>query len=135
MERGGKVRSFHVKSIGAKTLKPILKQQIAQDSHIMTDDMATYKLVGKEFLSHESVRHSRRKYVRGQIHTNTIENYFSILKRGLTGIYQHVGKQHLRRYVGEFDFRYNNRHISDEERTAMALQGITGKRLLYTRTD
>lgn len=135
VERGGKVRSFHVESVGAKTLRPIMEKQIAEDTHIVTDEMATYTVSCDNFLSHESVKHSKGEYVRGEIHTNTIENYFSILKRGLTGVYQHVSKNHLRRYIGEFDFRYNHRDVSDSERAAIVLRGIEGKRLMYTATS
>jgi hypothetical protein len=81
------------------------------------------------------VTHSRGEYVRGKIHTNTIEGFFSNLKRGLVGTYHHVGSQHLKRYIGEFDFKYNNRKITDSERTIVALKGIAGKRLTYTRTS
>jgi len=135
VERDGQVRSFHVESVGAKTLKPIMREQIAKDTHIMSDDSSAYDHADKHFLSHGVIKHSHRIYVsdRGRIHTNTIEGYFSILKRGLSGVYQHVSKRHLRRYVGEFDFRYNNRKISDTERTAIALRQTAGKRLLYTR--
>jgi len=131
IERGGEVRSFHVPSVAAKTLKPIMRQRIAQDTAIMTDDMGSYHGVDKDFLSHDIVSHGKGEYVRGRIHTNTIENYFSILKRGLTGVYQHVGANHLRRYVGEFDFRYNHRGFTDLERARVALVGIEGKRLMY----
>lgn len=133
IERDGKARSFHVPSINAQTLKPIMWKQIHQDTHIVTDDMATYKGLGIEFEKHSVVRHKRREYARGPIYTNTVENYFSILKRGLTGVYQHVGAKHLKRYIGEFDFRYNSRDVSDMERTAMALSGIVGKRIFYRR--
>ena len=98
----------------------------------MTDDFRAYKGVKNEFASHGTVKHSKGEYVRGKIHVNTIENYFSILKRGLRGVYQHVGANHLRRYIAEFDFRYNHREISDAERAAIALKGIVGKRVLYT---
>ncbi len=134
VERGGKVRSFHVPEVSGKTLKPIMREQISKDTAIMTDEFGAYYGLDKEFKSHEKIRHNSKEYVRGRIHTNTIEGFFSILKRGLTGVYQHVSAQHLRRYIGEFDFRYNNRHISDSDRTAIALKGIAGKRLLYTRT-
>jgi hypothetical protein len=103
----------------------------------MTDEARWYKKVGKEFASHESVNHSISEYVRGNAGTQTVENFYSILKRGLTGVYQHVGKQHLKRYICEFDFRYNTRSrlgVSDAERAAKALAGITGKRLTYRRT-
>ena len=115
----------------AKTLRPIMTEQIHKDTAIMTDDMGSYQGVENEFASHDVVRHSRNEYVRGSIHTNTIENYFSILKRGLVGTFHHVGAQHLKRYVGEFDFRYNNRNVCDSERTVAALRGIDGKRLMY----
>lgn len=131
VERGGHARSFHVPRVNAATLKPIIGEQINRDSIICTDEFGAYKGLDDEFLSHQFVCHSRREYVRGRIHTNTVENYFSILKRGLTGVYQHVGENHLRRYIGEFDFRYNNRHVSDTERTEIALRGIVGKRLTY----
>lgn len=112
-----------------------MQEQIAKDTKVYTDEAAVYVKtnppVASHFESHDYVRHSNGEYVRGKIHTNTIEGYFSILKRGLVGTYHHVGKQHLRRYVGEFDFRYNNRHISDVDRADKALKGIAGKRLMY----
>ena len=101
----------------------------------MTDEARVYTKPGKEFAGHGTVNHSIEEYVRGRFwHTNTVENYYSILKRGITGVYQHVSPKHLKRYVGEFDFRYNSRSISDAERAAEALKGITGKRLTYRRT-
>lgn len=133
VERSGKVRSFHVEHVAGVNLKPIMFEQIAQDTHIMTDEHGAYYGLNKHFAGHDIIRHSEKVYARGRIYTNTVENYFSILKRGLRGVYQHVGKQHLRRYVGEFDFRYNTRDLTDYQRTTKALQGIDGKRLLYTR--
>lgn len=105
VERGGNVCSFHVQSVTAKTLKPILLSQIAKDAHLMTDEASMYTVVGREFASHSVVNHSSNEYARGKAHTNTIEGFFSRLKRGLTGTYHHVGSQHLSRYVTEFDFR------------------------------
>lgn len=149
VERGGKARSFHVPAVNAKTLRPILREQIDADTHIMTDEAAQYvhprnqyseaksNLV-EDFQKHDYVNHGIGEYVRGDIHTNIVEGYFSVLKRGLTGTYQHVSKKHLKRYLGEFDFRYNNRTVlgvSDMERTNEALKGIEGKRLTYRRTD
>ncbi len=131
VERGGNVRSFHVEHVSGATLKPILLAQVKQDTTIYTDEFGGYHGLGHWFNEHQVVKHTRGEYVRGEIHTNTIEGYFSILKRGLVGTFHHVGAQHLKRYVGEFDFRYNNRGVSDIERTAIALTGITGKRLLY----
>lgn len=135
VERGGKVRSYHVESVRAAVLKPIMQEQIHQDTAIMTDEMAVYPWITKGFASHETTKHRAKEYVRGRIHTNTVENYFSILKRGLSGVYQHVSAKHLRRYVGEFDFRYNHRDVTDGERATIALRGIRGKRLLYTKTS
>ncbi len=131
VERGGKVRSFHVPTVSSGTLRPIMKRQIAEETAIVTDDARYYGFAGRMFGVHFVVNHSEKEYVRGPIHTNTIENYFSILKRGLTGVYQHVSAQHLRRYVGEFDFRYNSRELTDAERVCLALAGIGGKRLVY----
>jgi len=138
VERGGEVRSFHVPGVSAKTLKPYLKYHIDPDAHLMTDDAGQYRILGPEFAQHDVVCHSNDEYVRGEAHTNTVESFFSVLKRGLIGTYQHVGVQHLQRYVTEFDFRYNHRAklgYTDSDRTTEALKGITGKRLTYRRTN
>tara|TARA_R110000824_G_scaffold118960_15_gene272408 strand:- start:103631 stop:104626 length:996 start_codon:yes stop_codon:yes gene_type:complete len=136
VERGGRVRSFHVKSADATTVRAIVRENIARDSHLRTDESRLYNSFNGRFESHETVKHSAGEYVRaGNIHTNTIEGYFSIFKRGMKGIYQHCGEQHLQRYLTEFDFRYSNRSMSDTERTAVALKGIEGKRLTYRRTN
>jgi transposase-like protein len=131
VERGGKVHSFHVPAVTAETLKPILQAQIKSDSVLMTDEAGQYKPIGKEFDGHGVVKHSVGEYVRGSIYTNTIEGYFSIFKRGMKGVYQHCGQEHLKRYLAEFDFRYNNREVSDMERSNFVLMGIIGKRLTY----
>ena len=131
VERGGCVRSFHVPNVTGKTLKTIMYNQIAQSTDIITDEYPSYFGLKKNFASHETVNHSKKEYVRGEIYTNTIENYFSILKRGLIGTFHHVGANYLKRYIGEFDFKYNNRLITDVERTKVALESIDGKRLLY----
>ncbi len=134
VERGGRVRSFHVPKVNAKTLKPILKAQISASSRVMTDEAGVYGQLGRDFAEHETVNHSIGEYVRGDAHTNTAENYFSIFKRGIAGVYHHVSQQHLKRYLAEFDFRYNTRMalgIDDQERTERALRGIVGKRLTY----
>lgn len=136
VERGGKVRSHHVPEVTVKTLKPILVDAIAKDTHFRTDESAVYYGVGETFASHQTVNHSISEYVRGDAHTNTIEGYFSIFKRGIYGVYHHVSAGHLKRYLAEFDFRYNERialGIDDQERTIRALAGITGKRLTYRR--
>lgn len=132
VERGGRVQSYHVERVNAETLRPIIKQQIAEESRLMTDESKVYTKVGKEFLGgHDTIQHGIKEYVRGDVYTNTIEGYFSIFKRGMKGVYQHCGKQHLKRYLCEFDFRYNEREVSDSERAARMLSGIKGKRLTY----
>jgi transposase-like protein len=138
VERGGKVRSFHVENVTSKTLAPILRKQVARYTHLMTDEAHPYIKVGREFYKHDSVNHTAKEYVRGKAHTNTIESYFSVLKRGLIGTYHHVGAQHLARYMNEFDFRHNHRTalgVTDSERTDKALMGIEGKRLTYRPSD
>ncbi|WP_420966851.1 IS1595 family transposase [Bradyrhizobium sp. B120] len=133
VERRGKVRSQHVASVTSKTLRETLVCQRDADTTLMTDDAGQYRQTHKDF-THEVVNHGIGEYVRGDAHTNTIEGYFSILKRGITGTYHHVSPQHLKRYLAEFDFRYNERMalgVSDEARTTKALRGIIGKRLKY----
>ena len=127
VERNGRARSYHVPSVNAATLRPIMVKQINQASTVYTDDAAYHRANKKFFKKHESVNHTIREYVRGGVHTNTIENYFSILKRGLNGIYQHVSPEHLKRYMAEYDFRYSYREklgYDDIARTNKALKGI-----------
>jgi hypothetical protein len=109
---------------------------IAKDSHFRTDESGVYWKVGEEFASHKTVTHSINEYVRGDAHTNTVEGYFSIFKRGIYGVYHHVSQEHLKRYLCEFDFRYNYRvalGFTDMQRTEIAAAGIYGKRLTYRR--
>jgi hypothetical protein len=137
VERGGKVRSHHVPSVTAKTLRPILAAQLHSASSLMTDGEGQYRILGPMFAKHETVNHGIGEYVRGEAHTNTIEGYFSILKRGVTGVYHHVSAQHLKRYLGEFDYRYNERQaldVDDHLRMEKSVGGIVGKRLTYRRT-
>jgi transposase-like protein len=134
VERGGRVRSHHVPAVNAKTLRPILQAQVEGATMVMTDEGGAMKKIGGEFDQHESVNHSIGEYVRGDAHTNTIEGYFSIMKRGINGVYHHVSQQHLKRYLAEFDFRYNEREnlgVNDAARMAKSVQGIVGKRLTY----
>src|ERR1700733_10105566 len=134
VERDGHVRAFHVPTVTAATLKPILDGQIAESARLMTDNARHYDKLGKGFASHETVNHAAGEYARGDVTTNTVEGYFGILKRGIGGIYQHVSPAHLNRYVNEFSFRYNNRSalgIEDAQRAINALKGIEGKRLMY----
>lgn len=138
VERGGKVRSFKVDGgVTSGSVRKVLSEQVDKASVLMTDDAGYYKKAGKQFADHQSVNHSAEEYVRGLAHTNTIEGFFSIFKRGMKGIYQHCGEQHLKRYLTEFDFRYNHRaalKITDEMRAVALLKGIEGRRLTYRRT-
>ncbi len=135
VERDGRVRSHHVPSVNGQTLKPILKAEIDKASYVMTDDATVYPPITGDFAGHGTVNHSIEEYVRGGFwHTNTVESYFSILKRGVIGTYHHVSPEHLKRYLGEFDFRHNERialGVNDTERTAKAIKGAAGKRLTY----
>jgi transposase-like protein len=138
VERGGRVRSHHVPAVTAATLRPIITAQVHKATFVMTDEGATAKSLGRAFENHGSVNHSIGEYVRGEIHTNTIEGYFSIFKRGINGVYHHVSQQHLKRYLVEFDFRYNERialGVNDSERAAKVLRGTVGKRMTYQGTD
>ena len=127
----GKAHSMVVDDLRAKTLVPILKDRIAAETRVITDEAGQYKNLDREFAEHHFVHHGRGEYGRGDIYTNTIEGYFSIFKRGMKGVYQHCAKRHLHRYLAEFDFRYNMRKITDAERAEAALLGIRGKRLTY----
>jgi transposase-like protein len=134
VERRGKVRSHHLPAVNADNLRPIIEAQIHGASHVMTDEGGADKKVGSEFAKHDFVNHGAGEYVRGDAHTNTVEGYFSIFKRGIYGTYHHVSQKHLKRYLCEFDFRYNERSalgVEDSERTTNALSGIVGKRLIY----
>jgi transposase-like protein len=134
VERGGRVRSFHPATADGNTVSAIVLDNIRRESRLHTDESRLYIFPGSEFKAHETVTHSHKEYVRGDIHTNTIEGVFSIFKRGMKGIYQHCSEKHLHRYLAEFDFRYNQRTAlgySDGERAAIALKGIEGKRLTY----
>jgi transposase-like protein len=137
VQRGGDVRSMHLTEVTAKTLRPIMLAHIDDKSALYTDDAGQYRKLSDDF-AHEVVNHSAEEYVRGEVHTNTIEGYFSILKRGINGTYHHVSQQHLGRYLAEFDFRYNNRlslGVEDQERAKQALVGVKGKRLTYRGPD
>jgi transposase-like protein len=143
VERGGSARSFHIDTTSVAEIVPKVRENIAKESHLMTDEARHYVTVGKQFASHGAVEHTADEYVRYPeegpvIHSNTVENYYSVFKRGMKGIYQHCSEKHLHRYLAEFDFRYSNRvrlGVDDQARTTKALQGITGKRLTYRAAD
>jgi transposase-like protein len=135
VERGGRVRSFHVPNVTANNLYPLVARHTHTDSRFMTDETNVYAAIGRTFKGgYQTVNHSAKEYVRGDAYTNTAEGYFSILKRGIYGIYQHVSEAHLNRYLAEFDFRYSYRiktGYDDMARFEKTLAGIVGKRLTY----
>lgn len=132
VERGGKVRTRPVANVTAKTLKAVILETVSADARIITDENSSYAGIGADFQGgHETVCHSAKEYVRDDIHSNTVEGFFSGVKRGLNGIYHSVSKEHLHRYMSEFEFRYNHRHAEDGERVLLAVKASEGKRLLY----
>lgn len=130
-------RSFVVDDMQAATVHPIVRENIAKEARLMTDESPLYKRLGREFASHGVVNHRRMQYVKQGtplIHSNTVEGLFSVFKRGMRGTYQHCAHNHLHRYLAEFDFRYNNRKangVEDAERAEKILRGVYGKRLTY----
>lgn len=132
VERNGHVRTKPIADVTAKTLKNIIRQNVATTSRILTDENSAYTGIGSEFEGgHQTVCHSRKEYARGDVHSNTVEGFFATVKRGLNGIYHSVSKEHLHRYMAEFEFRYNNREMEDGERTHLAIKAAEGKRLMY----
>jgi transposase-like protein len=135
VEREGEKRSFVVPSVTAKTLRAVLDQHVCKSAHLMTDEHAAYTKLGREYASHGVTRHSLGEYVVCNVHSNTVESSFSLLKRGLVGTFHHVGEQHLQRYVTEFDFRWNHRKLCDSARTDSLLGQIGGRRVTYRHTS
>jgi transposase-like protein len=144
VERGGSARSFHMDGRAISDVMPIIRENVARESRMNTDEAKYYYDLGKEYAGHDTVNHSYDEYVRYTknpkyiITTNTVEGYYSIFKRGMKGVYQHCAEKHLHRYLAEFDFRYSNRvalGINDGERAALAMKGIEGKRLTYRPTN
>ncbi|MFO1169612.1 MAG: IS1595 family transposase [Hyphomicrobiaceae bacterium] len=138
VERGGEVRSFHVDKANATHIMPIVKENIAKEAKVSTDEANHYKSLGKHVAEHVALNHKAEEWARGEFTTNSVEGYFSIFKRGMKGVYQHCSEKHLHRYLAEFDFRFNNRvklGVDDEARTHRALQGVLGKRLTYRQPD
>ena len=135
VERGGEVRSFHVANVTSKTLRPIIVKNASRKSHLMTDGARMYPAIGEEFAAHSSVNHAAGEYVReGFHHSNTVESYFAILKRGVYGSFHSISEAHLHRYLSEFDFKYSTRQMSDVDRAELLTKGAAGKRLTYRRT-
>ena len=142
VERGGKVRARKVDKIDSATAKAFLLEHAKPGGRLMTDETGIYTSIGSPlaglFISHQRVMHTADEYVRGDVYTNTVENFFSVFKRGMRGVYQHCGNQHLQRYVTEFEFRFNHRTalgVNDDQRARAVLKGIEGKRLTYRRID
>jgi len=136
----GEARSYVIKDLRITTIAPILDANIAREARLMTDEAARYTQIGWNFASHGVVNHSKEEYVSAydrSVHTNTVEGFYSVFKRGMRGIYQHCGSHHLHRYVAEFDFRYSNRMalgVDDTARAEKLLKGAVGKRLTYRRS-
>ncbi len=142
VERGGKSRVFHVAEANADTIKKIVRENVHPLSRVHTDGSHLYRFVAREFAEHKFVEHTMKEYVRyeegGAVHNNSCENYFSVLKRGMRGIYQHCREKHLFRYLDEFSFRHNNRvalGVDDAERFDNVIAGVVGKRLTYRTTS
>ncbi len=130
----GKCRMFYVEKSAGSLIQPIVLDNLSREARLMTDEHTMYRRIGREFAEHSSVMHYNKEYVRGDVTTNTVEGAFSIFKRGMKGIYQHCGEQHLHRYLAEFEFRYSHREklgVNDAERADRALRGVVGKRLTY----
>ena len=150
VERGGSVRSFHVAVADQATVCGIVRENVARESHLHTDESQLYSKPLMDVRRHMTVKHTANEYVREiNVHefpggerqivtTNTVESYFSIFKRGMRGTYQQCAEKHLHRYLAEFDFRYNNRialGVNDGERAENLAAGIVGKRLTYRRAN
>jgi transposase-like protein len=128
VERDGESRSFHVANVKAKTLREKIVKTVSRKSHLMTDELASYEKVGKEFANHDTVTHSANEYVRlgGFVHINTAECRFSLMKRAVFGTHHSISEAHLPRYLSEWDYKWNTRNISDTERAAAAVKGAEG---------
>jgi transposase-like protein len=133
VERDGKSRSFHIANVKAKTLREKIVTTASRKSHLMTDELASYEKVGKEFANHSAVNHSANEFAKlgGFAHTNTAECRFSLMKRAVFGTHHSISEAHLPRYLAEWDFKWNTRNITDGERAALALKGAEGRRLAY----
>ena len=134
VERGGNIRAMH---LDHRNVRTALGKHLNSNSRLVTDGAQAYKFMMPTKEQHESVDHSKYEWARGDVHTNTLEGFFSVLKRGLVGVYQNMDKKHLARYLGEFDFRQNTRAklgINDTQRAAIAVEGFNGKRLTYLRS-
>lgn len=133
LERNGRVRPKVVADVNGENLRHVIESNVARGSRIMTDDSSMYRGLKHHGWNHESVKHSMYEYVRGDVTTNAVEGFFGNLKRGLNGIYHSVSRKHLHRYLSEFQFRFNNRDLTDGERAVAAIKAAQGKRLTYAQ--
>jgi transposase-like protein len=132
VERGGNIRRHVIADVTGKTLKAAIRQVVDPRARIMSDEFKAYRGIGKEFAGgHESVCHSAKEYARGDVHTNTAESSFALVKRGIIGVYHNVSSEYLHRYLWQFDFVWNSRKLNDGERTVLAVKSAEGKRLMY----
>jgi transposase-like protein len=137
VERGGKARAMPIDNRTVDELRRKLKEHADSASVLMTDELSSYRRAGRHFVNHETVNHSEEEWTRGPVHTQTVENFFSVFKRGMRGVYQHCSEDHIARYLHEFAFRHSHRAalgIDDATRSTLAIRGIEGKRLTYRRT-
>lgn len=131
VERGGRVRAHVVPDVTARTLKGAVRSHVDPSARLMTDELRSYRGLGKEFAGHEVVNHSKGEYVRGDASTNEVEAFFGLFKRGVHGSFHHISKHHMNRYLNEFSFRWDLRQVTDGERTVAAIKASEGKRLMY----
>lgn len=131
LERRGRLVMFPVERITSATLQDAIRQRVHLNAHIMTGDLKAYHGLDMGFSGHDTIKHSEGKYVRGHVHTNTVEGAFSLMKRGINGVFHHVSRGHLHRYCDEFSFRYSHREMSDGERAALLVMKAEGRRLTY----
>jgi transposase-like protein len=132
VERGGNVRAMTIPKVNGNNLKAEIRKNIDTNATVYTDAYRLYNFIGAEFKGgHKKIHHHKNEYVKGDVHTNTVEGFFSLLKRGMFGTFHSVSREHLHRYVAEFQFRYNTRKLDDGERTSIAIKSAEGKRLLY----
>jgi transposase-like protein len=134
VERGGRLRMFPVERVDGRTLQTAIRERVSLDADMVSDELHAYDGLSMGFKSHRTIKHSAKEYVRGSVHTNTVEGVFSLLKRGINGTFHHISKGHLHRYCSEFEFRYNTRTAlgyTDGDRAKLLAQGAEGKRLTY----
>jgi len=136
VERNGQIRRRVVANVKGETLKAEIRQMVHPSARIISDEFTAYWGIGKEFEGgHEHVSHSNKEYARGDVHTNTAESSFALVKRGIVGVYHNVSREHLHRYIAQYDFLWNTRKMNDGERTAAAIQSAEGKRLMYRQPE